>query len=287
MLPPERQRLVDEAVGRLRDVEGIVAVALGGSWAIGAARPDSDVDLGLYYRESSPFEIDSIRSVAEQIGEGPVTVTGFYEWGAWVNGGAWIPTSAGRIDFLYQNLDQLERVFEASERGEREWAFAQQPTHGFHSVTLLAQARCCIPLHDPDSVLARWKERVERYPPALRRSMVQDSLWAARFTLRHARTGASRGDVYNVAGCLTRAAGCMTQALFALNEAYFLGDKHALATIGSFDLRPDGYAASLERILGHPGNTPHELRGSVAALEERFEEIVKLAGDLYQPLHSL
>jgi hypothetical protein len=34
-------------------------------------------------------------------------VTGTYEWGPWVNGGAWIQTSAGKVDFLYKNLDQV------------------------------------------------------------------------------------------------------------------------------------------------------------------------------------
>ena len=38
---------------RLQEADGVVAVALGGSGARGTHRPDSDVDLGLYYRPRS------------------------------------------------------------------------------------------------------------------------------------------------------------------------------------------------------------------------------------------
>jgi hypothetical protein len=31
----------------------------------------------------------------------PPIVTNFYEWGPWVNGGAWIHSSVGKVNFLY------------------------------------------------------------------------------------------------------------------------------------------------------------------------------------------
>jgi predicted nucleotidyltransferase len=42
-------RLAEDIAERLGNVTGVVAVALGGSWARGEAHPDSDVDLGVYY----------------------------------------------------------------------------------------------------------------------------------------------------------------------------------------------------------------------------------------------
>ena len=35
----------------LRNVPNVIAVVLGGSYARGFARPDSDIDIGIYYRE--------------------------------------------------------------------------------------------------------------------------------------------------------------------------------------------------------------------------------------------
>ena len=78
----------------LQKIPNMVAVVLGGSYASGLPRSDSDVDIGLYYRQASPFLVDRVRSVAENIcvsGNTPV-VTDFYARGPWVNGGASIQT---------------------------------------------------------------------------------------------------------------------------------------------------------------------------------------------------
>jgi predicted nucleotidyltransferase len=104
-LPAEKLRTLDSAVAALRNVPNVVGIVLGGSYACGFARPDSDLDIGVYYRETSPLNVEEVRSAARRIcivGSVPV-VTGPYEWGPWVNGGAWIQTPAGKVDFLYKN----------------------------------------------------------------------------------------------------------------------------------------------------------------------------------------
>ena len=45
----ERQ-LAERIADRLGEIDGVVAVALGGSWARATARPDSDLDVGFYQR---------------------------------------------------------------------------------------------------------------------------------------------------------------------------------------------------------------------------------------------
>jgi hypothetical protein len=69
----------------LQNVPDIVALVLGGSYARSLARPDSDLDIGFYYREKLPFSVDRVRSIAESIctpGTVPV-VTQPYDWGPW------------------------------------------------------------------------------------------------------------------------------------------------------------------------------------------------------------
>lgn len=73
---------------RLQEADGVVAVALGGSGARGTHRPDSDVDLGLYYR--APLDTEALRRLAAELSGDTVEVTEPGGWGPWVNGGAWL-----------------------------------------------------------------------------------------------------------------------------------------------------------------------------------------------------
>jgi predicted nucleotidyltransferase len=97
---------------QLSEIPGIAAVVLGGSYARGTARADSDLDVGVYYSEQALPDVDSVRRCAELLSapSQPPTVTGFYAWGPWVNGGAWIRTPAGKVDLLYSNTNQVRRV---------------------------------------------------------------------------------------------------------------------------------------------------------------------------------
>ena len=58
---PELPGPVREVVDRLADVRGVQAVVLGGSRVNGTATPDSDWDLGLYYR--GPLDLDPLREL--------------------------------------------------------------------------------------------------------------------------------------------------------------------------------------------------------------------------------
>src|SRR5438105_889069 len=108
----ERQeRVLARAVAGLRAVDGVVALVLGGSHARGAARPDSDLDLGIYYRAAASLDLAAVRAVAWELSDAPdPVVTGLHEWGGWVNGGAWLTVEGQRLDFLYRDLDQVELV---------------------------------------------------------------------------------------------------------------------------------------------------------------------------------
>jgi hypothetical protein len=278
---PQRAALLNGLVTRLAALPGMAAVVLGGSYAEGTQTAASDLDVGLYYRPAAPFAIDAVRAVAEQVAVQPPTVTGFYAWGAWVNGGAWIQTAAGKVDFLYRNLDQVEQTIGEAEDGRVHHDFAQQPAFGFYSVMYLAETNICRPLHDPGGVIAALKQRVATYPPALKRRVVADSLWSTEFTLLHADTFAAKGDIYNTAGCLTRCATNLTQALFALNETYFLTDKRALAAIAGFRLRPAGYGERLGAVLAGVGATAPALEASVAAVRQLWRESCQVAGEYY------
>ncbi len=283
MLPMRKQNLLKQITPRLAAIQGVKAVVLGGSYARGTPRPDSDLDLGIYYFDADPFAIAEIRQAAEEIAVSPPTVTGFYEWGRWVNGGAWILTSEGKVDFLYRSLNQVQATIASAMQGIVTRDYGQQPAYGFYSVIYLAETQDCLSLFDPQALIVGLKSQVERYPAKLKERIVADELWSAEFTLQHAGSFAAAGDIYSTAGCLTRAAASLVQALFAMNERYFSGDKKAIEVLGGFDRLPQGFVVRLERVLANVGRSPEELVASVTAMERLWRSVVELTGGEYQP----
>jgi hypothetical protein len=287
-LPEPKQTLLNELTARLIDIPGLAALALGGSYAGGTAHADSDLDLGLYYKEEKPLDLEAVRTLASAFStQSPATVTGFYEWGAWVNGGAWIHTPVSKVDFLYRNIEQVQRTLREARQGVFQHDYDQQPTHGFYSVIYLAETSICVPLYDPQGMLSDLKQQVAVYPPLLKQRILSDCLWAAEFTLLHAHNFAAQADVYNTAGCLSRAAANLNQALFALNERYFLRDKQIMPTIAGFSRLPEEYAARLSQILACPGADAPALSRAVHSLQELWQAVVDLTGGFYQPKFRL
>jgi hypothetical protein len=278
------ERVLARAVEGLRRVDGLVAIVLGGSHARGVARPDSDLDLGLYYRPAAPPDLAAVRALARALDDSPdPVVTDLHDWGEWVNGGAWLTVEGQRLDFLYRDLDLIERVVAECEAGDSVNDFWQQLPYGFFSHIYLGELQACRPLDDPDGVIAALKARVAVYPPALKRDLVQGWLWTAAFGHESTVKLARRGDVYSTVGCLTRAAAALTQVLFALNEVHFVSDKDALAQIEALPLRPARYRARLEAALAHPGADPDRLVAAAGEVGALIDEVVALAGDLYRP----
>ena len=280
-LPDDKQTLLDDLLPRLTAVPGVAAVVIGGSLARGTARPDSDLDLALYYHDAAPFDLAAIRAIAEAISvDGTPTVTEFYGWGAWVNGGAWIKTRAGKVDFLYRSVEHVRRTIDEAHAGQTHTDYEQQPSFGFHSTIYLAETHDCVPVYDPDGVIAALKAAVATYPPALKAQMITGSLWSAEFTLYHAQGFAATGDAYNTVGCITRMLYKLTHVLYALTETYFAGDKRSQDKIAAFAIKPEGYLAAVEALLRHPGA---DLAASVAEVERLWRSVKALSDD-YAPL---
>ncbi|MCL4304169.1 MAG: nucleotidyltransferase domain-containing protein [Anaerolineae bacterium] len=288
-LSPEQRELLSWLSNRLAAIPGIRAVVLAGSYARGRARAGSDIDLGLLYSEAAPFSVQSVRDLAEDVNDmAEPVVTGFYEWGPWVNGGAWLTIGGQRLDFIYRSLEHLERVIAEAEAGRYELDYAQQPPFGFFSATYLGEVAVCLPLFDPEAHLARLKRRVEAYPEALRQAVVQDYLWAAEFGVAaFASKFAARADTFGTGACLTRAIHQLVLVLFALNRQYPINDKTVLAEVGAFDRAPREFGTRVQQILGHLGHSEADLQAAVESVGQLIGEVVELTEGLYRPRFRL
>ncbi len=77
----------------------------------------------------------------------------------------------------------MDRVIADAEAGRYEIDYGQQPPFGFFGPTYLGEISICEPLFDPDGHLSRLKARVDLYPEALRRAVIQDCLWSGRVVI--------------------------------------------------------------------------------------------------------
>lgn len=284
-LPTDKQNLLDDIIIELKSIREIKAIVLGGSYAMAAATESSDLDIAIYYSEQSPFDLEKIKIIAAKFaGNEPPIVTGFYEWGPWVNGGAWIQTANGKVDFLYKNIEQISAAIENAKNGIWENHFEQQPPYGFSSIIFLGETYSCVPLHDPENIIEKLKADVKHYPQRLKSAVIQQSLWSADFTIWQATSFASKSDVYNTVGCFTRAIKNIVTALFAINELYTIGDKRAIEILEQSKNKPINLAEKIDSILCADKNM---LTDGVVRLKELFDETVELAPGRYQPYYKL
>jgi predicted nucleotidyltransferase len=267
----EYARLLAERVAaRLGEIEGVAAVALGGSWAREAAHPDSDVDLGIYYHPDRPPSVEALRHLARELDDRhPANaVTDLGEWGPWINGGAWLQIEGRHVDWLYRDLDLVGRTIDECRAGRPSCSYQPGHPHGFHNHIDMGEVHYCRPLVDPRGVLTALKSRTAGYPPPLKRALIDKYLWEADFALSTCAKSAARGDVFYVAGCLFRSVACLVQVLFALNERYFVNEKGSVNAVDSFAVHPTDFGAVVSDILAHPSLDAAQLRTSAGRLEE-------------------
>ncbi|MFE1287199.1 nucleotidyltransferase domain-containing protein [Streptomyces sp. NPDC058751] len=252
-----------EIADRLTEVDGVVGVCLGGSRATGTHGPDSDFDLGLYYRP--PLDTAALRLLADRLTGGPVEVTEPGGWGPWVDGGGWLTVDGHRVDWIYRDLDRVHRVWRECLAGRFE--IGVQPGHplGVYSHAYAGEVAVGQVLADPGGELRDLRERTRRYPEPLREALMDNARWEAPFILACARKGAARGDVFHVSGCLFRAVGLLTHALHAHARRWVLNEKGAVRSAGELAAAPADFAARAHRLFSALGTSPGTL---AAALDE-------------------
>ncbi|WP_393063769.1 nucleotidyltransferase domain-containing protein [Streptomyces sp. LN549] len=227
---------------RLTAVPGVRAVVLGGSRARGTHRPDSDWDLGLYYRGVP--DLSALTALASAFQGSPVEVAGPGGWGPWVNGGAWLRVDGAPVDWILRDLDRVEAVWSACRQGRFE--VGVQPGHplGFWSPAYPGEVALGHVLADPHGELTALRQETSDYPEPLRTALA-DAAWEAEFSVEAARKSAPTGDRLHVSLCLSRAFGVLVQSLHAHHRTWCLNEKGALAAAAAL---PDTPAHFAERV---------------------------------------
>jgi predicted nucleotidyltransferase len=248
---------------RLTHISGVIGVSLGGSRARGTHRPDSDFDLGLYYRP--PLDTTALRVLAGELTGGLVEVTEPGGWGPWVDGGAWLAIEGHRIDWIYRDLDRVHRIWQECQAGRFDAGVQAGHPLGVYSHAYVGEVAVGRILADPSGELGVLQEQARRYPEPLREALIANAQWEVPLMLACARKGVAGGDVFYVAGCLFRAVGLLVQALHAHAGCWLLNEKGAVRAAGELAVAPADFAGRAHALFSALGATPDTL---AAALDD-------------------
>ena len=253
---------IEDMATALSGVPGVAAVMLGGSRARGEQRPDSDWDVGIYYRE--PLDVDGLRALAARLAAGPVDIAPPGGWGPWVNGGAWLSIDGTQVDWILRDLDRVRRVWADCGAGRFEIGYQNGHPLGFWSPCYAGEVALGRVLADPAGELSALREEMASYPEPLRAALIGAS-GQADWAVRLAPKPAARGDVLYVSLCLSKAVGVLTQSVYAHGRRWYLNEKGALEVAGRLPGAPPGFTARARALLGCPGSTAQALTATVAA----------------------
>jgi Nucleotidyltransferase domain len=261
-------RLRDVAA-RLVEVPGVVGVLLGGSRARGTHTPESDWDLGLYYRP--PLDVGALTALAQEVAGPRAQVTEPGEWGPWVDGGGWLRIDDTAVDWLYRDVDRVGTALGAAEQGQCD--FHPQVGHplGVPDFAYAGEVALGLVLADPRGELAALQSRAAVYPGALTEALVA-RLWEADFLVGGARKGVTRADSAWIAGCLFQALSICAHALHGAAGRWVINEKGLIASAAALPGAPERFRDRVDAVFTCVDGDPSHLSTALDAAADLILE---------------
>jgi predicted nucleotidyltransferase len=246
-MPPLLPAAVAGLGEELAGLPGVVAVVLGGSRASGTAGPDSDWDLGVYYRKSQRMiDPGDVRRLGY---DGQVSEVG--EWGPIVNGGAWLTIADIPVDVLFRDLDIIERWLEESARGRFEVLTQNGYVVGAPTYLPVGELAVCTPI---SGAVPR-----PSFPEALAAAALPRWRGRAAVSLMFAGEYARAGDAVCCVGMLVDAVLCAAHARLVQRREWVLNEKRLVERA---ELR------GVQALLARAGSTCTELGRTVSSVAD-------------------
>lgn len=210
---------LNELIDELYASRGVQAVVIGGSRAVGRERPDSDWDIGVYYRDK--VDVSALANRGEVFPPGA--------WGRIMNGGSWLTVGDVRVDVLLRDLDALDHWTAEAAQGRFDIDGLPGYVAGIPTYTLTAEA----------SVRRSIRGSIEvdsDFPDALREAGPQKWRFNRDFSLYHAEMHAHRENAAGVIGHVARAIFEEAHARCCAASTWVLNEKHVVSAAGLDDI---------------------------------------------------
>ncbi|WP_437272770.1 nucleotidyltransferase domain-containing protein (plasmid) [Staphylococcus succinus] len=268
------QKIVEEITG----LPGVVGVVLGGSRAKGNHRPDSDIDIGIYYDETQGFNTDNIEKAALKINDEKKDdlITSLGDWGEWINGGGWLLVNGYHVDLIFRDIKKVNEVIKDCLSGKVTIHYQTGHPHGFLNVMYMGELNICKILADPQNKLNELKNKTFPYPPKVKQSITQFFAFEASFSFMFIEDNINKNDISYIMGHLFRCISCLNQVIFAKNEIYCINEKKSVAMINEFPIKPKNYKNRIDNIVSSLSMDEYKTKQSIEELRKIIEETNRL-----------
>ncbi len=268
------EKILTEIVRAFCGIQGIDAIVLGGSRATGTAGKDSDIDIGIYYDESS-FDVAALQRCGASLDDEhrENAVTGLGEWGPWINGGGWLKVRGLPVDLLFRDTRKVHAVIRDCLQGKITIDYQCGHPFGFVNAIYMGEIAYCKILHSNNSRVSDLKALLADFPETYRRAAITKFLQECEFSQMCGRKAIPKGDLLYAAGSLYRSANCLIQVLYAINRLYVLNEKNSAARLcmqkGAY--RPDRFMDDIEAVFSGLGKT--DLKTCFDTIQDLYNEI--------------
>lgn len=267
------QSILDKITRVLEEMPGVVGVVLGGSRARGTHRPDSDIDIGIYY--DSEFDPSSLNPFATILDDAHRTdlITPFGGWGEWVNGGGWLMMDGFHVDFIFRDIRRVEQVIDDCLTGKITTHYHAGHPHAYINAMYMGEIAICKTLVDRSGYLEALKAKTIPYPLSMKKSIIGYFMFEAGFSCMFAEDNTEKDDLYYVIGHFFRAISCLNQVLFALNGEYCINEKKAVKAIEGFPKKPLKYKERVEKVFKLPGSGANGASEACSQLQGLLKDV--------------
>jgi Predicted nucleotidyltransferases len=278
------QHTISNIVDSLKQIQGVIAIVLGGSRASGTDTPKSDIDIGIYYDSGVELDIPGLRKAAAAMDDDhrEDLITEIGGWGPWINGGGWLSINQTPVDILFRDQNKVSQVIEQCVAGDITIDYQPGHPHGFVNSIYLAEIALCKILWDPSGIIDQLKSRAIPYSPVFQKAIIQKFYWEAGFSLDNGFKGIYKKDLSYIAGCCFRSVACLNQVLFAINEAYLMNEKGAAAIADSFHAVPSSYSHRINEIF----TLVTDNQDCVTKAFSMLRDLIQETGSLIQTISS-
>ncbi|MEG1389595.1 MAG: nucleotidyltransferase domain-containing protein [Angelakisella sp.] len=229
--------ITQKVVALLKVVSGIDAIVLGGSHATNTASPSSNIDIGIYYGNNKPLDIDALRKQAALLDDQGRTdiITDPGDWGRWLNGGGELAVDGVAVDILFRDTRRVAMVINNCIDGIITVDHQSGHPFGFVNSFYMAELKYCIVLWEKGMSFSDLKKIMQAYPPAYKEAVIKRFLYEADYASCSGRKSIEKQDIIYAAGALFHCVSCLIQVLYAANELYVVNEKGALKRLAAHE----------------------------------------------------